>query len=346
MRDRGLLGRALGRGADAPADGRRRRLQPGRRPAPPVGQGGPAQQEGGAAQRDEAVLAETGIRVLRERPVFTTPNVYPPDGFEQAEVGGDAEVREVIEPQHCYVCKQHYVEMHPFYDQLCPACGDFNFRKRARDGRPVRPGRAPHGRPREDRLPGRDQAAARGCAPDRHDALPARLRRPLRPGARLRGVGRPARDLRARPAPHAERRGVLPPPRLEPRPARLHRQQRLPDRAPPAGLLPAHARARDRGGADDARRRARGCSARTRGCVAPRCCPPRVDAARRASRVSNVCRALAGAAPARGPRRPAASSSRRAGSTRTSSRSTSASATRGGCCWRRSRRSSCSRRSS
>jgi NAD(P)-dependent dehydrogenase (short-subunit alcohol dehydrogenase family) len=82
------------------------------------------------AQRDESILADTGIRVLRERPVFTTPNVFPPDGFEQADVAGEPEFREVIEPQHCYVCKQLYVEIHPFYDQLCPACGDFNFGKR------------------------------------------------------------------------------------------------------------------------------------------------------------------------------------------------------------------------
>ena len=83
------------------------------------------------AQRDQSILADTGIRVLRERPVFTTPNVFPPDGFEQADVGGETEFREVIEPQHCDVCKQLYVEIHPFYDQLCPACGDFNFGKRA-----------------------------------------------------------------------------------------------------------------------------------------------------------------------------------------------------------------------
>jgi len=82
------------------------------------------------AGRDETVLAETGIRVLRERPVFTTPNVFPPDGFEQVDVAGEGEFREVVEPQHCYVCKQLYVEIHPFYDQLCPACADFNFRKR------------------------------------------------------------------------------------------------------------------------------------------------------------------------------------------------------------------------
>jgi NAD(P)-dependent dehydrogenase (short-subunit alcohol dehydrogenase family) len=82
------------------------------------------------AEQDEAVLAETGIRVLRAKPVFTTPNVLAPSGFEQAEVDGDLEFREVIEPQHCYVCKQRYAEIHPFYDQLCPPCGDFNYGKR------------------------------------------------------------------------------------------------------------------------------------------------------------------------------------------------------------------------
>src|SRR6266852_5914191 len=38
-----------------------------------------------AAERDEAVLEETGIRTLRRQPVFTTPNVFPPEGFEQQE---------------------------------------------------------------------------------------------------------------------------------------------------------------------------------------------------------------------------------------------------------------------
>jgi len=80
--------------------------------------------------RNEAVLAETGMRVLRERPVFTTPNVFPPAGFEQAEVDGDPEFRELIEPKYCYVCKEPYTELHPFYDQLCRACGGFNYDKR------------------------------------------------------------------------------------------------------------------------------------------------------------------------------------------------------------------------
>jgi len=79
--------------------------------------------------RDENVLAETGIRLHRAKPVFTTPNVFAPHEFDQLEVD-EAEFREVVEPQHCYVCKERYQEIHSFYDQLCPACAAFNFRKR------------------------------------------------------------------------------------------------------------------------------------------------------------------------------------------------------------------------
>ena len=82
-------------------------------------------------ERDEAVLSETGIRVLRKKPVFTSPNVFAPSDFEQEDVEDDPGFREVVESQHCYVCKRRYVEIHPFYDQLCPECGDFNYRKRS-----------------------------------------------------------------------------------------------------------------------------------------------------------------------------------------------------------------------
>jgi NAD(P)-dependent dehydrogenase (short-subunit alcohol dehydrogenase family) len=74
-------------------------------------------------QRAEAVLQGTGIRALRRKPVFTTPNVFAPQEFEQAE-------GEQIEPQHCYVCKQKYSVIHHFYDQMCPPCAEFNFAKR------------------------------------------------------------------------------------------------------------------------------------------------------------------------------------------------------------------------
>ena len=82
-------------------------------------------------QADVTAANETGIRVLREKPVYTTPNALAPGDFEQADVEGDPEFRELVEHQHCYVCKQPYHELHPFYDQLCRDCGDFNYAKRS-----------------------------------------------------------------------------------------------------------------------------------------------------------------------------------------------------------------------
>jgi len=80
---------------------------------------------------DDAVLQHTGIRALRRKPVFTTANVFPPEGVVAHGVhGDDPEIREALEPQHCYVCKQKYTRIHHFYDQLCPACAQFNFAKR------------------------------------------------------------------------------------------------------------------------------------------------------------------------------------------------------------------------
>ena len=80
--------------------------------------------------RDESILAQTGIRALRQQPVFTTPNVFPPPGFTPDDVERDPEIREAIEPQNCYVCKLNYSTIDSFYDQLCPACAEFNYFKR------------------------------------------------------------------------------------------------------------------------------------------------------------------------------------------------------------------------
>ncbi len=85
-------------------------------------------------RHDEQALDETGIRTLRSRTVFTTPDVFAPDGFEQHDVADaldDAPFRETVEAQHCYICKVHYREIHHFYDQLCPDCARLNFAKRA-----------------------------------------------------------------------------------------------------------------------------------------------------------------------------------------------------------------------
>ncbi len=90
----------------------------------------------GKIQSEEEVLADSGIRVLRSKPVFITPNVFAPTQRLADEVGpdgqgGDPDFREVRELQHCYVCKQKYSQVHSFYDQLCPPCATFNYAKRS-----------------------------------------------------------------------------------------------------------------------------------------------------------------------------------------------------------------------
>lgn len=82
------------------------------------------------AHRDQTVLNETGIRTLRRKPIFTTPNLPPPPEIEPQEVADNPEFREVVEPQNCYICKKDYSTIHHFYDQLCPQCAELNFRKR------------------------------------------------------------------------------------------------------------------------------------------------------------------------------------------------------------------------
>jgi len=79
--------------------------------------------------RVDTTLDETGIRVLRRKPVLTSPDVFPPWNPEQESAAGDEESR-AEEPQHCYVCKQHFSLIHHFYDQLCPPCAEINFQKR------------------------------------------------------------------------------------------------------------------------------------------------------------------------------------------------------------------------
>jgi NAD(P)-dependent dehydrogenase (short-subunit alcohol dehydrogenase family) len=84
-------------------------------------------------QAEDDVLNQTGIRTLRRRPVFTTPNVFAPEGFLAHDIAPDgdaAQPRESVEPRHCYVCKRKYATIHFFYDQLCPECAAFNYAKR------------------------------------------------------------------------------------------------------------------------------------------------------------------------------------------------------------------------
>jgi NAD(P)-dependent dehydrogenase (short-subunit alcohol dehydrogenase family) len=87
------------------------------------------------AERAEALqqtLSATGIRTLRAKPVFTTPDVFPSDPSVLEDSEADLETESgALEARHCYVCKQRYTEVHFFYDQMCPRCADFNFMKRS-----------------------------------------------------------------------------------------------------------------------------------------------------------------------------------------------------------------------
>jgi NAD(P)-dependent dehydrogenase (short-subunit alcohol dehydrogenase family) len=95
-------------------------------------------------QKDQLALNETGIRALRRKPVFTTPNyflpAFPKGGFDPQDVHEPQDLhgqpapqtspRESIDPRSCYICKRKYAEVHHFYDQLCPACAALNLAKR------------------------------------------------------------------------------------------------------------------------------------------------------------------------------------------------------------------------
>ena len=81
-------------------------------------------------QQDEAIVEQSGIRELRRKPVFTTPNVIAPVESVPDQIRVTAAGREVLEPRFCYICKGGYCAIHHFYDQLCPSCAELNFRKR------------------------------------------------------------------------------------------------------------------------------------------------------------------------------------------------------------------------
>jgi NAD(P)-dependent dehydrogenase (short-subunit alcohol dehydrogenase family) len=82
------------------------------------------------AAKDDGVRATSAIRTTHRRAPVNTPNVFAPPPFESVDLDDAEAPREAVEPQHCYVCKQKYTEIHHFYDQLCPACAVLNFAKR------------------------------------------------------------------------------------------------------------------------------------------------------------------------------------------------------------------------
>jgi NAD(P)-dependent dehydrogenase (short-subunit alcohol dehydrogenase family) len=116
--DRNRLLNAAGRASRPDALGRRQLLKVVKR-----------KKRAEKVQREESVLAATGIRQLRRQPVFiTSPNIFPPKSPELLTNGET--LRETEEPRKCYVCKKEFSTVHYFYDRLCLACAEENFEKR------------------------------------------------------------------------------------------------------------------------------------------------------------------------------------------------------------------------
>lgn len=85
-------------------------------------------------RKADELLNQTGIRALRRKPVFTTPNYFPPQPAGQHDPSNNTPepiaYSESPELLHCYVCKKKYTQVHHFYDQMCPPCAELNFFKR------------------------------------------------------------------------------------------------------------------------------------------------------------------------------------------------------------------------
>ncbi len=105
LEDRTRLLNAAGNVYSPDVEERRRQIKSQRR-----------QHKAQKVQRDQGSLSETGIRTLRAKAVFTTPNVFAPTDIDADDIDDvdERNARESIEPQHCYVCKQKYSRIHPF----------------------------------------------------------------------------------------------------------------------------------------------------------------------------------------------------------------------------------------
>ncbi|MEO1086228.1 MAG: SDR family oxidoreductase, partial [Acidobacteriota bacterium] len=74
------------------------------------------------ARRDRELVEATGIR--RRRSEGRRLGI-------QAEVASDAApAQPLAHPKTCHICRGRYVELHFFYDALCPGCADLNYGKR------------------------------------------------------------------------------------------------------------------------------------------------------------------------------------------------------------------------
>ncbi len=77
-------------------------------------------------QADRELLSRTRIRVEKAAPLFLTPRRLGVSTDEPT-----APIGTLSEARTCYVCRKKSAEVHWFYDQICPSCGDLQYAKRS-----------------------------------------------------------------------------------------------------------------------------------------------------------------------------------------------------------------------
>lgn len=75
--------------------------------------------------KNRLARAATGIRSARESSVFTAPLQ-----ITNNECTGQNNDHVLNSPRNCYVCKAEFTKLHFFYDSMCPACAEYNYKKR------------------------------------------------------------------------------------------------------------------------------------------------------------------------------------------------------------------------
>ena len=174
------------------------------------------QRKAARVKGDQGVLQETGIRSLRRKPVFHTPNVFPTvsiaDGFTPDDVQAESPSPEPRAASCSTATSASRSTRRSITSTIScvPACAELNFAKRTEladlRGRValLTGGRVKIGY----------QAGLKLLRCGAHLIVTTRFPRDSAAryarGAGLRRLGPSPRDLRPRPAAHAERRSVLP----------------------------------------------------------------------------------------------------------------------------------------
>ena len=77
---------------------------------------------------DRALRAATGMAQI-QRDALPAASIAPPPSAT-AEAADEPPKRRLNKPDHCYICKADFTELHFFYHLLCPNCAEFNYRMR------------------------------------------------------------------------------------------------------------------------------------------------------------------------------------------------------------------------